>query len=142
MTVNSNIKQTRAVKAIASGEVSTLKEALILAGYSETVARNPHLITKTASFKELMQEYLPDELVAQQHRKLLNKTQVHVTKDGEIIPTGQIDANAVAKGLDMYYKIKGSYAPTKSVNLNLSTSKEHKEKAKKALMEVLEEDTP
>lgn len=62
-------------------------------------------------------ELLPDDLLAEKHLKLLNKQQVLITKneDGEadIIQTGEIDVQAVAKGLDMAYKLKGNYAPEK-----------------------------
>lgn len=61
---------------------------------------------------------IPDSLLIEKHLELLNKEQV-VTKNnmttGEVdtIETGQIDAQAVAKGLEMAYKLKGSYAPDK-----------------------------
>lgn len=53
---------------------------------------------------------LPDHLLAEKHLALLNKT------DNE----GNIDTPAVARGLDMAYKIKGSYAPDKLINLNIT----------------------
>lgn len=61
---------------------------------------------------------LPDKLLIEKHHALLNKEEVifkNNNKTGEIqvIPTGQIDAQAVAKGLDMAYKIKGTYANVK-----------------------------
>lgn len=56
-------------------------------------------------------EYIPDELLAQKHLALLNKTD----------EKGEIDVVAVKAGLDMGYKVKGSYAPDKSVNLNVNT---------------------
>lgn len=46
---------------------------------------------------------LTDELLAEKHLALLNK------QDAE----GNIDVQAVKAGLDMGYKIKGSYAPEK-----------------------------
>jgi phage terminase small subunit len=55
-------------------------------------------------------EMLPDDLLGEKHLALLNKA------DKE----GNIDVQAVSKGLDMAYKVKGSYAPEKQVNLNLN----------------------
>ena len=53
---------------------------------------------------------LPDDLLEEKHLALLNK------EDAE----GNIDVQAVSKGLDMGYKLKGSYAAEKSVALNLN----------------------
>ena len=72
-------------------------------GYGEGYAKNPQLLTKTKSWQELMDEFLPDELIARKHNELLNKTD----KDGEI------DANAVKSGIDLAYKVKGKFAPEK-----------------------------
>ena len=74
---------------------------------------------------------IPDDLVIQKHLALLMKEEV-ITKNNmttgeiDIIPTGQIDANAVAKGLDMAYKIKGTYANVK-VELQFSPKDDLKE---------------
>ena len=55
-------------------------------------------------------ERLPDDLLEEKHLALLNKRDA----------TGEIDAMAVSKGLDMAYKVKGSYAPDKNININMS----------------------
>lgn len=60
--------------------------------------------------QQAIADAIPDDLLTKKHLALLNK----VDKEGEI------DVQAVSKGLDMGYKIKGSYAPEKSVNLNLN----------------------
>ena len=62
-------------------------------------------LTKPAIVKSI-QEALPDELLAEKHLALLNKTEIKRTFDhssGEWIDieTGQIDAQAVSKGLDL-----------------------------------------
>ena len=54
-------------------------------------------------------EMIPDDLLGQKHLALLNK----------IDEKGEIDVQAVSKGLDMGYKIKGTYAPEKTVNMNI-----------------------
>jgi phage terminase small subunit len=59
-------------------------------------------------------EQIPDSLIIEKHLALLNKEEV-VTKNNmttgevDVIPTGQIDVQAVKAGLDMAYKIKGAY---------------------------------
>jgi len=61
---------------------------------------------------------IPDNLLIEKHIALLNKEEV-VTKNNmstgevDIIKTGQIDPQAVKAGLDMAYKIKGTYANVK-----------------------------
>lgn len=62
-------------------------------------------------------ERLPDDLLEEKHLALLNKKETVKIRDefgNEIIQeTNQIDSNAVAKGLDMAYKIKGAYGDEK-----------------------------
>ncbi len=72
--------------------------------------------------KEAIAEALPDELLAEKHLALLNK----MTGD-------EIDVIAVKYGLDMAYKLKGSYAPEKKINLNVEMSNEQRDKAINAI---------
>lgn len=70
-------------------------------------------------------ESIPDELIIEKHLALLNKQEVLIkTIDGEtkVIPTGEIDVQAVKAGLDMTYKLRGLYAPDKSINLNVEAN--------------------
>mgnify|MGYP001573837714 CR=1 FL=1 len=63
-------------------------------------------------------DQIPDELIVRKHLELLNKKE-KVTKNNmttgeiDVINTGEIDTQAVKSGLDMAYKIKGTYAPEK-----------------------------
>ena len=59
-----------------------------------------------------------DDDIFEKHQALLNKEEVVVRNNVtsgeiEVIPTGQIDVQAVKAGLEMIYKIKGSYVPEK-----------------------------
>lgn len=77
--------------------------------------QKPHIIKSIA-------EALPDSLLAERHLELLNKREVITAyregKEGkEVIDSP--DTQAVTRALDMAYKVKGSYAPEKRVNLNL-----------------------
>lgn len=73
----------------------------------------PHIIEAIKSIADS----IPNELLAEKHLALLNK--------GD---DKGIDIQAVSKGLDMAYKLKGSYAPEKSVNLNITHSTENRDK--------------
>lgn len=68
--------------------------------------------------QQAIHDALPDELLAEKHLALLNKM------TGE-----EIDVNAVKYGLDMAYKIKGTYAPEKKAIAHLFAPTEE-EKAK------------
>lgn len=98
-----------------------LGKALKDLGYSENYQKSPDKFRKTKSWQELMNQDLPDDLLAKKHRELLNKKEVvtrnnNETKQIDVVETGQLDANAVRAGLDMAYKLKGHYAPEKHEN--------------------------
>ena len=116
-------------------------EVLREAGYSETVAKTPSKVTNTKSWKQLMDKYIPEEKLAEKHLQLLEATGIgHMVfpmaiTDEEItellagvncvpkkIQHGdtanhvwfwQRDNNALKNGLDMAYKLRGSYAADK-----------------------------
>ena len=69
-------------------------------------------------------EQIPDSLLVEKHLELLNKTD----ENG-------IDTQAVKSGLDMAYKLKGIYAPEKSLTLNIDikATEQVKEVALKAI---------
>ena len=104
-----------AVKIMENNGISVSK-AMKEVGYSDNYSKNPQTVTSTKSWQELMEEYLPDSLIAEKHQALLNKKEQVVIRDGktsEIVITDEIDANAVKAGIDMAYKVKGKYAPEK-----------------------------
>lgn len=66
---------------------------------------------------------LPDKLLLDKHLALLNKMEVkrtfdHVTSEWIDIETGQVETQGVSKGLELAYKVKGHFAPEKSMALN------------------------
>lgn len=108
------IKQKKAFKkAVENG--GNVSRAMIESDYSPATAKTPQKLTTSKGWQELLDKHLPDKLLAEKHRELLNKKEV-VTKNnvttGEVdtIETGEIDVTAVTKGLDMAYKLKGRYA--------------------------------
>lgn len=100
-------------------------EVLKSVGYGTGLQNQPKRVLESEGFKEALHELIPDELLKEKHLELLNKQQVVVrnnvtTGEIEVIPTGEIDVQAVTKALDMAYKLKGSYAPEKTTNMNLN----------------------
>lgn len=118
------IKQQKAAEALV-GNGGNITQAMITAGYSPNTANTPQKLTESDGFRELMEEYLPDDLLLEKHLELLNKTEKiaknnNATKQVEVIDTGEPDTQAVSKALDMAYKMKGSYAPEKRITLDLT----------------------
>lgn len=73
--------------------------------------RKDKIATAVEEVKRTLAERIPDDLVADRHIALLNK----------VDDKGELDINAVKAGVDMAYKLKGSYAPDKRLNLNLNS---------------------
>ena len=109
---------TQAVKKVYKTESESYAR---LKGHKNITKYN----TQIQEVKRSIAEQIPDSLVVEKHLALLNKEEV-VTKNNmttgevDVIPTGQIDVQAVSKGLDMVYKLKGAYAPEKSIALNVN----------------------
>jgi hypothetical protein len=76
--------------------------------------------------QEAIADALPDALLAKKHLALLNKMQ------GD-----EIDVNAVKYGLEMAYKIKGTYAPEKSTSLNVIVEAQISEEERNKLLLLL-----
>jgi len=99
----------------------TMKEAMLEVGYSINTAETPSKITKTKSWIELMDEYLPDQLLQQKHQEGLDATK---QEDKEQVP----DYAVRKQYLDLAYKIKGKNidTPTQNINLNVVSDEQIK----------------
>lgn len=123
------LKQKRAFdKVVENG--GNVSAAMREVGYSAETAKTPQKLTESDGWKEMMDKVMPDSLLYEKHKKLLEKQQV-VTKNNvttgeiEVIPTGEIDVQAVSKGLEMAYKLKRRFGeaeapPQGNVSFNLS----------------------
>lgn len=110
-----DIRQKLLAKKIVENN-GNISKSMREVGYSKAYSKNPHQMKKTKSWTDLMEKDLPDSLLTKKHKALLNKKEyIAIGKKGEreVISTGEMDGNAVAKGLDMAYKLKGKYAPEK-----------------------------
>ena len=93
--------------------------------------------TEIEKVKQTIAERIPDDLLVEKNIALLNKMETKEIRlpDGttEVIESDQIDARAVAKGLDIAHRVKGTYAPEKiqSVNVNVEITPKALEIAKK-----------
>lgn len=132
-------KYKRIVAKISDGE--RISKVLKDENYSKYIVKSPTSITKTATFQELLDEYIPSDLTLEHHRKLYNEhrnikqlridtvdegqinkaceglgnVQALINKDEgyTILLINEIDIEAQAKAIDMAYKLRGAYSPTK-----------------------------
>ena len=113
---SANAKHMLVIKNFVANPGS-MGEAMRKAGYSKVYAKKPGELINTKSFQQLLKEDLPDDLLTSKHRELLN-AEVKVYRKGEL-ETQRMDTEAVARALDMGYKLKGAYAPERQIVLNL-----------------------
>lgn len=75
------MKDTARIMAETGKEIGpAMKEA----GFSDAYAKNPHKIVATKTWQELMEEYLPDDALAEAHQGLLHATRI----DHMVFPLG------------------------------------------------------
>ena len=88
----------------------SIPDAMKAAGYAESTADNhSQSLVGSNAWKHLMEQYIPDRVLAMKHSALLEaKTD-----------SGNMDTTAVARGLDMGYKLKGHYAPLETRSLSV-----------------------
>lgn len=114
-------KLTKKQRGFVNDYVETGNGTLAALNNYEIESKKPESVASVIAAENLVKpnivkaiaERLPDELLEEKHLALLNKKETVKVRDlegNEIIEeTNQIDSNAVAKGLDMAYKIKGAY---------------------------------
>lgn len=106
------VKQKLVAQKVSKG--MSIKGAMLEAGYSPACARTSK-VTKMKGFKELMEKYIPDSLLMEKHQELLMVPRIkRVYLKGDLqSEIEEVDSQAIGKGLDMAYKLKGSYAAEK-----------------------------
>lgn len=93
------IRQKKAMAFLVENGGKSVSKAMLRAGYSKQTAKNPSKLTNSVSWKELVDEYLPDKYLLTKHNKLLEDQ----------------DPKIVAKGVELGYKLKGCFAPEKKI---------------------------
>lgn len=96
-----------------------VKSARVASAIAYENLRKPHIIAYVNS--KLEEAGFNDDGVYKQHLFLVNQ---------------HADLKSKAKGIDMFYKLKGSYAPDKSVNLNIDQQVMSDEDIKKLALEL------
>jgi len=97
--------------------------------YSEVVANDPGKITDSKTWQELVEQYLPDDILAEKHRELLSQVRIEYfmfpkgLDDEEI--RGHLEANGLTclnvrmsdKGKMAFYAIPDSQARSKAIEM-------------------------
>lgn len=92
---------------LGKGEKATMTEAMIKNGYSRSYAESGQIRDKR-TWQQLMEDYLPDSLLAKTHNDLLKADKVMVIKGEPILVP---DNDVRNRATDMGYKVKGKMAP-------------------------------
>jgi hypothetical protein len=106
---------------IGNSPTKTLGTILAEAGYSESVCKTPTRVTQSKGWRELLDQYFPDNELLLVHRRMLYKQEVFV-HNGKVIPTGQPHSD-VKYALDLLYKMKNYYKDTKAITIENEYSK-------------------
>lgn len=134
------VKQQRAIANVV-GNGGNVTKAMRDAGYSENTLQTPQKLTESSAWRDVFDEHLPDKALAEVHQRLLKKEDVVIrtNADGEmeVISTGQMDVQAVSKALDMAYKLKGSYAPEKSLVASVNLNEEKQQQSNDLIDRIL-----
>ncbi len=121
-----NEHHRRLLKRISDnlGNGMNIGEAMRLEGYSKSYSKSPSQLLSTVSWRDLVREQLPDELLAQVHRELLTNE----------------NWRARDAGLDKAFKLKGRYKESPVVENKFShlSREQLEEKVAKMITETLD----
>lgn len=107
-----NIRQRRAIKEMVENGGNQY-QALKKAGYSDNYASDPKKIRNTKSWQQLLDEYLPDELLTKVANEGLSATSVD--KNGMIINDYGVRQRYLETSLKMKSKISDKVEVTTQV---------------------------
>ena len=104
------------IKARTGNGTQAAKKAFGIKNTGSAAVRATRVL-KDAKIVSALEKALPDELLFKTHREGLQAKQFRFSPDGELMQLD--DFNTRSKYLDMAYKLKGDYAPEKSLNVNV-----------------------
>lgn len=107
-----SLRAKKAVKILVENRGASVSDAMRKAGYSEKTAKNPANLTKSKSWPELLQQYIPQEKVAAAHAALFEAEDVvFIPKGGKILERRRPDHTARKAAVEMGHKLHGNFAP-------------------------------
>lgn len=102
------LKQKAVAKNILENPGKSMGEAMLEAGYSPAMAKNPQDLTGSKGWEKLMETLLPDEKLLLRHAEGLDATKIHTshTEPDREVP----DYATRAKYVELGYKVKNKFA--------------------------------
>lgn len=98
-------------------EGKSVSRAMRESGYSPATAKTPKKLTESKGWQELIDQYISEDKLAKVHGQQLQATRVQVyNKKRYVMP----DNEARIRALDLGYKLRGKYKPTKIEVRNFS----------------------
>jgi len=120
------IRQVKAIENLAENG-GNKRQALLNAGYSQSIADNPTRVTESKGWQLLVDKYLPDDLLQQTHLKGLkaNKSEPRIKgRDNKGCPEYEYiqvaDHQTRHKYLHTAYNIKGKYPKERGTQNNIA----------------------
>lgn len=145
-------KQQRAIQLYKEnyGTGASLREIMLKAGYSQSSADNPKVLTESMDWQEAMDHFLPDADLLEKHVGLLNAKKLEKAEFPNWLPQAEIrqmildsggtprnyetnpitgmiavwywvpDLMAQRAALDLAYKLKGKIKSSGDVNVNVT----------------------
>ena len=136
----SKIRVKKVIAKMVGKGGKSLTKAMVESGYSPAYAHTPSKLSNSKTFKELMDEFIPDSLITQRHNELANACSLsnykfdlkisdktikalindipgckclYVSRDkyNATAYFTQPDQHSRKDAIDMGYKLKGVYAP-------------------------------
>lgn len=110
------LKQKKVFKDIMENKGKPISKAMIDAGYPKTTAKNPQQLTNSLGWKELMDHYWSDKLIAKTIKNNMKATKKEVIAGKvEIVQ----DRASQLKAVEIALKAKGRYIESATqVNLD------------------------
>jgi len=109
-TLNQRKAVRETIENLRKGKKVSIGKILVKNGYGKSMQTNPQVVTRSKGWQELMEEMLPDDLLAAVHTKVLKKKEKIVVGIGkgysEVVDTGQPHSDAL-KAAELAYKLKG-----------------------------------
>jgi hypothetical protein len=126
-TAKSIAMQNKVLDIVQKDPTKPICEAMVAVGYSESTARNPSRYIGRENLLKAFSKAIPDKLILKAHKKLLKaKTRTKTYVKGEFrTEVVSEDAFALSKGVELAYRVKGSFAPEEK-ELSIRTGLEAK----------------
>lgn len=118
------IKQKMVYQDWQENGFNNISKSMAKFGYAPAMVRNPKKMMATRTWQQIMQEVLPEDMLAAKHQELLLARRTAIVKKRTYSEDGKVefeeetvvdlgpDIAAVGKGLELAYRIKGMYNRT------------------------------